>query len=95
MKVETVVLDDVGERLAQALVKALACQLPDHWSVLTDQFPYLDRGVAADLMTLVRTTKHNRTNGDFCSDDIGYLPFIRRLLAGERVDVIHEYPQEP
>jgi hypothetical protein len=93
--VESEVLDDVRERLASALVKALAGQLPDHWSVLTDQFPYLDRGIAADLMSLVRTTKRNRTNGDFCSNDIGYLPFIRRLLSGERIDVIHEFPREP
>ncbi len=95
MEIKKETLEDIRESLAQALVKALACQLPDHWSVLTEVFPYLDRGIAADLMSLVRTTKLNRTNGDFCSSDIGYLPYIRQLLAGERIDVVHDYPPEP
>jgi hypothetical protein len=93
-RMEETGVDNVHERLARALVEFLAARLPDHWSVLTNEFPFLDRGIAADLMSLVRTTKCNRTNGDFCSPDIGYLPFIRKLLAGERIDVIHDFPQE-
>ena len=76
MKIKKETLEDIRESLAQALVKALACQLPDHWSVLTEVFPYLDRGIAADLMSLVRTTKLNRTNGDF-------------LLVRHRIPALH------
>jgi hypothetical protein len=89
-------LTAIRNQLARAIAKAMAGQYPGHWSVLTEIFPYLDRGIAADLMSLVRTTKRNRTNGDFCSSGMPmeYLPFVVKALSGERIDVIHDFPRE-
>jgi len=86
----------IRNQLAQAIAKAMAGQLPDHWSVFTEIFPYLDRGIAADLMSLIRTTKPNRATGDFRSFGMArdYLPFVIRALSGERLDVINDFPRE-